>query len=611
MSSDLTLTQADVLDYRRSLYRPTPKRTVVQWAEEFLRLSGRYTEQPGPFSTAVRPYTREPLEAWKDPAAHEVILCWGSQTAKTTTLKAGLAWMICEDPSPSLWLMPSEQVARSFVRTRWLPFLEDSPVIQAEFPTNRHLLTLLEQHFRRCTINFIGSNSPANLASRPVRILVADEVDKFADETDEEADALDLALQRLKAFSSSKAFLTSTPTVEGGRIWQQFLRGDQRRFYVPCPHCREFIKLLWEQVKWDQDARMPDRRWDLQRVAASARYECQACGGSITNAQKVAALRLGEWRPENPGAMPGVRSYHLSSLYAPDRKCTWGNLAVQFLEAKVGSVGLRGFVNGVLAEPWKDQLGVIDDFEFLLALRSDYDFGADWPQEVTRFMSADRQQAGGEHYWWVVRAWGAHGRSRLIAYGRANSTAELEELRRQYDVPMGNAVIDSGYSATDVYRFCQAVGWKPFKGDDAEFFVSRDKRTQKVVRRLYQKTRVDPAYGTRLQGRVKPLGLYRWSNPGVKDLLTEHLTGLVGDWTVPRGTGRDYFEQIAAEHRVEERDKRGRVRYKWHQRSRDNHLLDCELMLMVVALITGFVGGNGNGHEEKETADPPKAGPPE
>lgn len=585
----LTPVQHELVEFRRALYRPTPRRTVVQWTEENLVLSGRYTENPGPFSTAIRPYTREPLEAWKDQSVSEIVLCWGSQTAKTTTLKAGLAWSICEDPSPSLWLMPSEQLARSFVRTRWLPLLEDSPRVVEEFPVDRHKLTLLEQHFRRCTVNFIGSNSPANLASRPIRILIADETDKFADETEAEADALDLAEQRLKAFSSSKAFLTSTPTLETGRIWQRFLRGDQRRFYIPCPHCGTMIKLLWEQVRWDQDARLPDRRWDMHRVAASAYYACQACDRKITNAQKIAALRRGEWRSENPGAMPGVRSYHLSSLYAPDRKCTWGYLAVQFLEAKIGHVGLKGFVNGVLAEPWKDQLGIIDDFEFLLERRASYAFGDAWPEEKTRVMSADRQQFGGEHYWWVIRAWGAYGKSRLIAYGRANSTVEIEEIRREHGVPSANAVIDSGFKASEVYRFCQAAGWKPFKGDDAEFFVARDPRTQKVVRRLYQKTRVDPAYGTRHQGRVRALPLYRWSNPGMKDLLSEHMTGLVGDWTVPQGTGREYFEQLAAEHRVEERDARGRIRYRWHQRGRDNHLLDCELMIMAVAVITGLV----------------------
>ena len=150
-------------------------------------------------------------------------------------------------------------------------------------------------------------------------------------------------------------------------------------------------------------------------------------------------------------------------------------------------------------------------------------------------------------------------------------------------------MIDSGFKASEVYRFCRSTGWKPFKGDDAECFIVKDKAFDRAVRRIYQKTLVDPAFGTRMQGRVRPLPLYRWSNPSFKDLLFEHMTGLVGEWVIPRTIGRDYLKQVTAEHRVEETDPRGHICYRWHQRAKDNHLLDCELMLMVAAAIAGLV----------------------
>ena len=350
----MTDLELEILEFRRQLWRPTPRQSVVEWAESNLTLSQRQTEHPGPFSTAVRPYCREPLECWKDPAVSEVTLCWGSQTSKTTTLMAGLAWSIDVEPSPALWLMPSENLARSFSKSRWLPMLEDSPAMIARFPTDKDQITNLEQQFDRCTLTFVGSNSPANLASRPVRILVADEVDKFAEATAKEADALDLAEQRLKAFSSSKAFFTSTPTTSEGRIWQRYLRGDQRRYYIPCPYCREHIKLEWRQVTWENE-KLEDGRPDWQRIRTTAHYVCQLCQGKISDSQKVAGLRHGKWISENKASLPSVRSYHLSSLYSPDRKCTWGNLAVAFLEAKSSMMGLQGFINGMLAEPWENQ----------------------------------------------------------------------------------------------------------------------------------------------------------------------------------------------------------------------------------------------------------------
>jgi phage terminase large subunit GpA-like protein len=282
----LTDLQRSLLDYRRNLYRPTPMQTVVDWAEASLRLTQRQTEHPGPFSTSVRPYTREPMEAWKDPTVYEVTLCWGSQTSKTTTLMAGLAWLIANEPSPALWLMPTESLARSFSKSRWLPMLEDSPAMLECYPAEADKITNLEQNFTRSTLTFVGSNSPANLASRPVRVLIADEVDKFAEATAREADALDLAEQRLKSFSSSKAFMTSTPTVVEGRIWQRFLRGDQRRYYLPCPHCREYIKLEWRQVTWD-DAKAEDGKHDLGKIRASAHYVCQQPSDMANGAQRI------------------------------------------------------------------------------------------------------------------------------------------------------------------------------------------------------------------------------------------------------------------------------------------------------------------------------------
>src|SRR5439155_2347588 len=107
------------------------------------------------------------------------------------------------------------------------------------------------------------------------------------------------------------------------------------------------------------------------------------------------------------------------------------------------------------------------------ARKQDYDFGDPWPEERDRFMAADRQEAGGEHYWYVIRAFGPFGQSRLVTYGRCATREQLEELRKQYNVPVANAMLDSGFKASEVYRFCLATGWKAFKGDDTEYFRQR------------------------------------------------------------------------------------------------------------------------------------------
>jgi len=602
----LTDLERSLLDYRRNLYRPTPQQTVVDWAEENLKLTARQTEHPGPFSTSVRPYVREPLECWKDSSVSEMTLCWGSQTSKTTTLMAGLAWLIDNEPSPALWLMPTESLARSFSKSRWMPMLEDCPAIVAHFPMDRDKLTHLEQFFDRSTLTFVGSNSPANLASRPVRVLIADEVDKFAEATAKEADALDLAEQRLKSFSSSKAFMTSTPTVVEGRIWQRFLRGDQRRFYIPCPHCREFIKLEWRQVTWD-DARGEDGKHDLGKIRASAHYVCQLCAGKITDAHKVAALRHGQWRPENPNAMPGVRSYHLSSLYSPDRKCTWGHLAVSFLEAKGSMAGLQGFINGNLAEPWEQQDIQQDRKETAAPVNVD---------GGRRYLTAD-VQAVAPFLWWVCREW-KDGNSTLIAAGHADDFAALRRVQVALEVHDMDVGIDSGFNTQAVYDACSS--YSEVTGNPVNypcglrFPPEGGLRKPAIIGWMPLKGRETGARFTAKSGAVHPFGLSTSSSMRtdvVQPLLvfdTEHLRDMLSrlrkgdidrDWGVHQSTPNVqaegayvadpdlYWRHLDSHILRPQANRAGRIKHVWVKRNQKwpDHLHDCEIMQLAMVML--------------------------
>jgi phage terminase large subunit GpA-like protein len=585
--------QRDLLEFLRGLYRPAPRQTVVQWAEANLKLTSRQTEHPGPYSTSVRPYVREPLECWKDSGVVEMTLCWGSQTSKTTTLMAGLAWLIDTEPSPALWLMPTENLARSFSKSRWMPMLEDCPAMVAHFPSDKDKLTHLEQHFDRSTLTFVGSNSAANLASRPVRVLVADEVDKFAQASETEADALDLAEQRLKAFSSSKLFLTSTPTTTEGRIWQRFLRGDQRRYYLPCPHCKVPIRLEWRQVKWDETAKLEDGKWDFGRVRASARYECQLCKGAMTDAQKVAGLRHGQWIPENKGALPGVRSYHLSSLYSPDRKCTWGHLAVQFIESQESLIGLQGFINGNLAEPWENQAAPRQREELIVAGTEGL------AEKAIKFLTVDCQ-ASSPHFWFVVRAWNEDGSSRAIEAGPLDTWHDVREKQGQHGVQDVHVVIDSGYDAPTVYSECLRwgrffprtgrvplwVGWMPAKGMPRKGW--RNPKTG--VEDPFFLRGIDPRVGDNAgrQGKLE-LKLLEFGTDVTKDILERLRKGKTATrWEVADNVASpEYWRHLDCEQKVARMSSAtGRTTWTWLPRSSKwpNHLADCEVMQVAAAI---------------------------
>lgn len=596
MNETLSDLQRSLLDFRRQLYRPTPRQSVVEWAEENLVLTQRQTESPGPFRTSNRPYMREPMNNWRDPQVRETVLCWGSQTAKTTTIMAGLAWLIVNQPSPALWLMPNADLARSFSKGRWQPMLSDCPAAVSKFPDDRDKITNLEMQFLDSTLTFIGSNSPANLASRPVRALVADEVDKFAEATSKEADALDLAEQRLKAFSSSIAFLTSTPTTTDGRIWQRFIRGDQRRFYLPCPHCKQPIKLLWEQVKWDdagKPAKDADGKWDFRKVVALARYECQLCGGHISDAHKVAMLRQGEWVVENPNAMPGVRSYHLSSLYSPDRSCTWGRLAVKFIEEQESILGLQGFINGMLAEPWENQ-GAPTKREELVVPNAE-----GMPEDTVRFMAVD-YQAREPYFWFTVRAWDAQGNSRTIDAGSLDTWQDVRDKQQHHQVEDRHVIVDSGFDATTVYAECLRygklmarpglvplwVGWMPAKGIPRNGWRNPKTNTEMPFFLRGIDPRVGDNNGVR---RSLELKLLEFATDTTKDILDRLRRGKTPlRWEVAQEVAsQEYWRHLDCEVKTRKFSKEtGKVTYTWLPRSQrwPNHLADCEVMQVAAAI---------------------------
>ncbi len=240
-------------DHARQILREVPKQTVVEWAEKNIVLSTRQTDAPGPFSTSRRTYMREPLNKAQDTATEIMVLCWGAQTAKTTVVMGTAAWAIDMDPCPMLWVMPSENLAKLFVKKRWKPMMEDTDVFKRHVTGRK--FGVLFQDFGTCDLTWVGSNSPTNVSSHPIRRLYCDEVDKFADATTRESSALDNALQRAKSYGRSLSVITSTPTTEGGACWTWFQKGDQRRYFVPCPHCGVFIRLEWKQVKWSETAK--------------------------------------------------------------------------------------------------------------------------------------------------------------------------------------------------------------------------------------------------------------------------------------------------------------------------------------------------------------------
>ena len=136
--------------------------------------------------------------------------------------------------------------------------------------------------FRHLTI--VGANAPSGLASRPIRLLLCDEVDRYPFSAGAEGDPVNLAKKRTVTFWNRKIVLVSTPTNKGAsRIEAAFEESDQRRYWVPCPACGAEQLLTWGQVKWDKDENGSHR-------PETARYHCADCDAAWKDETRWAAI---------------------------------------------------------------------------------------------------------------------------------------------------------------------------------------------------------------------------------------------------------------------------------------------------------------------------------
>ena len=604
--------QAFLIGLLHALFADRPKQTPADWAVKHVRF-----DEPGNrggFSLAGREYMREPLDWWADPLSSDAVLVFGSQTGKTSGIMAGAGWIAANNPARIFWVMPTRDLVFGFSRTRLQPMLRASPEMAKLIPggARRHDFKTLQMLIGNSIIDLLWSGS--DVVSVPAGVVVLDEADRF----DTPAQTLSDARDRTKNFANPKRVLTSTPKMFEGVTWQEFLKTDQRRRFLPCPHCGKFVVLIWSKafsvfkltgneamVKWDREANQPDGTWDLDRVERSARFECPHCAGHIRDAHKTVMDRNGHWQPTAASAARGCKGWHLSSLYASSAECNIGRLSVKFLQAKQSLLGLQGFINGDLAEPYQAQDTLSERVELV---GSRIEVTAEWK----KLQTVDCQ-AKAPYFWSVVRAWNG-GDSEGIEATSLDQWDDVRALQLKHQVPDVGVVVDSGFGArseSEVYRQCamfgefvprprglpMAIGWMPAKGMPGSkrwkhARVDDQGKPSGHVLRPWILVPIDPFMGTAQAQRCE-LDLFEFAGDFFEDILDALRKGKGGHkWTVSAAMATDeYWRHMDAHVKEPFRNPRtGFVRHEWRLRSKHwpDHLLDCERMQIARANAFGW-----------------------
>ena len=497
-------------------------------------MSSEASAEPGNWRTSRAPYQKEIMDVIADRSIEVVVFSKSSQVGATEIINNIIGYYIAQNPSPILVLQPTLEMARTWSKDRLAPMLKSSPALAGKVKEPRSKdseNTVLSKKFPGGNLSVVGANSAASLASRPVRILLCDEVDRYPDSAATEGDPIQLAIKRTQTFWNRKILMASTPTIDGvSRIQAAWETSDKRYYYLPCPHCDEKQRLEWKYIHWDSDK--PE----------TAYYACQHCGGVIEEKHKIKMLEQGEWRASEETNR--VAGFHISELYSP--WSTWESMVETFLEVKKHPEQLKTFVNTALGEVWLgDQAEKIESHE-LLSRRENYDASLIPDDVLVITAGCDVQKDRIEVQ---VIGYALESQTYVIEYATLwGETAykdvwdSLDEfLKNQYKKENGSVLkiactcIDSGYQTQSVYDFCLG----------------------KIGRRIFAVKGVSTA-GNLIAGRATRVGKQRVP---LVPVGTDTAKEVIFSWLqveeespgyihFPSDVDEEYFEQLTSEKRM-------------------------------------------------------------
>lgn len=310
--------------------------------------------EAGKWRTSRTEYMRGIMDSLNDPSVSKVTIMSSSQVGKTELLLNIIGYYVHYDPCPMLLIQPTVDMAKTFSRDRLTPMIRDTKALTDLFAQNKGrdaANTILQKNFMGGTLALIGANSPSQLASRPIRVVLFDEVDRY--EITKEGDAVDLATRRTATFLNRKIVTVSTPNISGeSKIEQDYLAGTQAVYEIKCHHCSEWFDQRWEYMSWDKAD-------DGSHLTHTAGMDCPHCHKRNEQKFKAHQIQTGRWKHQSKPEVEGHLSFKFGSWVSPF--VTYKDIVDDFLKAKRNGDGaLRVHVNTFHGEPWEEQGRKID-----------------------------------------------------------------------------------------------------------------------------------------------------------------------------------------------------------------------------------------------------------
>lgn len=574
---------------------PDPLLTVSEWADRHRMLSSKASAEPGRWRTSRTPYLKAIMDCLSPMSPIErVVFMKGAQVGGTECGSCWIGYIIHHAPGPMMAVWPTVEMAKRNSKQRIDPLIEESPVLAELIAPARSRdagNTILAKEFRGGVLVMTGANSAVGLRSMPVRYLFLDEVDGYPSDVDGEGDAISLAEARTRTFARRKIFIVSTPTIAGASsIEREFDASDQRRYFVPCPHCSHRQWLRFEQLRWEKG--QPE----------TAAYICESCDQSIYEQHKTWMLEHGEWR-----AMSEITSktagFHLSSLYSPVGWRSWRDIAAAWESAvnkESGSASaIKTFKNTELGETWVEE-GEAPDWQRLIERREDYKIGTVPASGLLLTGGADIQKdrieasiwafGRGKESWLIEHRVLMGDTARDAVWKRlAEMIAETWTHESGAVLPLARFAIDTGFATQEAYAFVRLV---------KDSRIMAVKGVARGAALVGTPTAVDATTGGKklrrgvkvfsVVGGIAKLEFYnnlRKSADVLEDGVTiRYPTGFVH---LPR-IDAEFIQQLCAEQLVTRRDRKGYAIREWQKMRERNEALDCYVYARAAASLAGL-----------------------
>lgn len=549
-----------------SVLKPPPDLKLSEWADTYRQLSSEASASPGKWRTDKAPYQREIMDAITNIDIQKVVVMSAAQVGKTDAMVLNpIGYYVHYEPSPIMVIQPTIQMAEAFSKERLSPMIRDTPVLAERIndKSRNSGNTIQQKVFPGGHVTMVGANSPAGLRSRPIRVLLADEIDAYPASAGAEGDPLLLASKRLTTYWNKKQVDISTPTIKGlSRIEVEYNNSSRGEWNVPCPHCGTLQPLKWSNIEFDED--------NLEKI----HYVCEECGAVSTEAEWKEHFIDGKFiheDPENP-----VKGFHLNTLASTI--ATWKEVVEKFLvaneEKKKGNIELmKVWTNTEMGETWEEEGETLEEGE--LIKRREY-YGCEVPDGVMYLTAGVDTQD--DRFEIEVVGWGIEHESWGIKYAVIFGKLDQSQIWKDLDaflqqtfqkkdgtkLALRCVCVDcGGHYTNEVYKFCkQRFSRNIFaiKGsnDSAAAYIQKPKKNNRE-----QAYRFDIGVDTGkslLMGRLK----VEEAGPGYCHFPIED----------DKGYDKKYFEGLTAEKKVL-RYKKGKPYFVWEKIRERNEPLDC------------------------------------